>query len=519
MRILRFFLNILIMKFKFAVLLFLIFSADLLAQNPSAVLKRAEKAHGGKKNFAKVNSYIKRGLITRLKDAMEGEIIIQTAKPVFYHTFIQVEGFENESGFNGKSAWRRDSRAGLQTLVGKESSNFQTEAAFRNNLWLDYKKEKSKIVSGGTAYINGKSANVIFLTNTEGVQIKLFFDAATNLLIREEIPFGNLTKTFEYSDYRPINGVTTPFRVKANFGDDELYEIVYDQIEQNLKIAADTFDFPNRSGEPLPNIRALLKEVQANEEKVEEILDNYSYTQTTAQRELDKSGILKEKDSETVQLSFYKGYRIRRTIEKNGKPLNEKQQQDEDREVEKRVEEIEKKIKKDEDRAAKQSAQGTPDEDGRRISIAEVLRASNLINPRRERLKERDVIVFDFEPNPNFDYKNAKSILKFFGKTAGVIWIDAEKKQVIRVEAVLADSFKVAGGLLFKIKEGASFEQQNELVNDEIWLPSLTNINLSAKAFLVKGINLNVLVKSTNYRKFLTEVKDAKVSDIEEQQR
>jgi hypothetical protein len=505
------------MKFKFAVLFLIIFSVNAFAQNPSAILKQAEKAHGGKKNLGKVNSYVKRGLITRVKDGMEGEIKIEAVKPVFYHIFFQIEGFENESAFNGKSAWTRDSREGLQTLVGKTSSDFQTEANFRNNLWLDYKKQKSKIVSGGTVNLNGKSANVVVLTNTDGVQTKLFFDAVSKLLIREEIPSGEFVKTFDYGDYRPITGVKVPFRIKANFGGDQLYEIVFDQIEHNPKITVKTFDFPNRSGEPLPDIPALLRDVQANEEKVEEILDDYSYTQKTVQRELDKSGILKEKESETVQLSFYKGYRIRRIIEKNGKPLSEKDQQNEDKEVGKRVEEIEKQIKKEEERAAKQSANGAPDENSRRISISEVLRASNLVNARRERLKGRGVIVFDFEPNPSFDYKNAKSILKFFGKTAGVIWVDEDKKQVIRVEAVLADSFKVGGGLLFKIKEGASFEQQNELVNEEIWLPSQTNINLSAKAFLVKGLNFNVLVKASNYRKFATEVKDAKVGEVEKQ--
>jgi len=30
------------------------------------------------------------------------------------------------------------------------------------------------------------------------------------------------------------------------------------------------------------------------------------------------------------------------------------------------------------------------------------------------------------EPDPAFDYKNAKSVLKFFGKTAGVMWIDEQ---------------------------------------------------------------------------------------------
>ena len=331
------------MKFNFAVLFLLFLSVNLLAQSPSTILKQAEKAHGGKKNLQKVNSYSKRGLITRLKDGMEGEIKIQAVKPVFYHTFIQIEGFENESGFNGKSGWLRDSREGLQTLVGKASNDFQTEANFRNNLWLNYKKEKSKAVSGGSKIINGKPANVVILTNTGGVPTKLFFDAATNLLIREESPAGEKTKIFDYSDYRLINGIKESFRIRADFGDDEIYEFEFDQIEHNPKIAANIFDFPNLSGEPLPDIPALLRDVQANEDKVEDILDNYSYTQKTIQQQLDKGGILREKESETVQLSFYKGYRIRRTIEKNGKPLSEKDQQNEDKDVEKRVAEIEKK--------------------------------------------------------------------------------------------------------------------------------------------------------------------------------
>lgn len=505
------------MKLKFVIILSLIFSANLFAQTPSAILKKAEKALGAKKNIEKLKSYSKRGLITRLKDGMEGEIRIQASKPSLYHTFVQIEGFEREAGFNGKSAWSRDSREGLQTLVGDASRDFQAESNFRNNRWLNYKKEKSKIVSGGNISLNGKSVDVVTLTNTDGVLTKLYFDASTHLLLREEIPAGDKLKIFDYSDYRPISNVKEAFRIRADFGDGEIYDIAFDQIIHNPKIAAKTFDFPNISGEPLPDIAALLKDLQANEDKVEELLENYSYTQKISQRELSKSGVLQEKDSETVQLSFYKGYRIRRTIEKNGKALSEKDQQNEDKKVEDRVEDIEKKIRKEEKRAEKNQTDSAPDENSRRISLAEVLRASNLVNPRRERLKQRDVIVFDFEPNPNFDYKNAQSILKFFGKTTGVIWVDADKKQVIRIEAVLADSFKYGGGLLFKIKEGASFEQQNELINDEIWLPSVTNINLSAKALLLKGINLNVLIKSSNYRKFATEVKDAKVGETSEQ--
>ena len=177
------------------------------------------------------------------------------------------------------------------------------------------------------------------------------------------------------------------------------------------------------------------------------MLDTYSFTQKIIKCELGKDGVLRETGSETYQLSFYQGTRMRRLIEKNGKPLSAKEQADEDKAAEKRAVDLEKKIAK----------QDPENEDNRRISIAEMLRASKLTNPRRERFRGRDVIVFDFEPDPAFDLKNAKTMIKFFGKTAGVMWIDEKDKQAARIEAVLADNFNIGGGLLAKLKKGASF--------------------------------------------------------------
>lgn len=484
-------------------------------QSAAKILNQAEKALGGKKALQTVRSKQKNGTITRLKDGANGAFLTQAAQPNFFNEIYDLDGFETEAGYNGKSGWRRDSREGLRTLTGIESRDFQAETLYRNNLWLNYKKEKAKVVFGGTKTVDDKTANLITLTSAKGAIIKLYFDAQSNLLIREEIPFGDTIKIFDYGDYRSVNKIREPFSIKIT-EDENVYEIKLDRITHNSNIARADFDFPTISGEPLPDIPALLRELQANEDKVETILENYSYTQKTIKRELGKDGILRETESETYQLSFYKGNRIRRLIEKNNKPLSEKQQKDEDREVEKRVAEIERRIARQEAKAVEQSSSGAPDENGRRVSIAEVLRASNLINPRRERFRGRDVIVFDFEPNPDFDYKNAQSFLKFFGKTAGVMWIDEKDKQAARIEAVLFDSYKVGGGLLANLKKGASFTLEQERVNDEIWLPSAADINLSVKVLLVKGINVNQVIKSSNYRRFETEVKDAKVDELKE---
>src|SRR6185436_4774617 len=156
-------------------------------------------------------------------------------------------------------------------------------------------------------------------------------------------------------------------------------EVKLDDIKINGQTDVAQFEFPKSLNEPLPDMPTLLTEVRANADKVEDLLDTYSYNQKQINREVGKDGVLRETGSETIQLSFYKGNRIQRQIEKNGKPLSEKEQRKVDEDVQKRVEDIEKDF-------AKNGAKGDKEaEKLRRISVAEVLRASKLINPRRER--------------------------------------------------------------------------------------------------------------------------------------
>ncbi len=483
----------------------LVFALGAFGQSPSKILQNAEKALGGKKAIKLASAWKAVGTISDPATGKSGKFLIQAAMPNLLHIAYDLDGFEYESGYNGRSGWVRDSRDGLRTLTDQASLDLQAEASYRSSLWLDYKQQRAKLSPATATSINGVAANSISLTSPKGTGFRLYFDKVTGLPLRDEI-VGEGERAFTYSDFRPVGKVKRPHQMEMTVGG-STYKIAIDRYEAKPVLARADFDFPKIAGEPLPEINALLQELQTNEDKVEDLLDTYSYVQKSIRRELGKDGVLRETGSETFQLSFYKGNRIRRLIEKNGKPLSEKDQKNEDKEVGKRVEEIEKEIAK----AEKKAESGPPSENGQRVSIAEVLRASKLINPRRERFRGRDVIVFDFEPNPDFDYKNAKSMLKFFGKTAGVMWIDEKDKQVARLEAYLADSFNVGGGLLAKLRKGATFTLDQERVNDEIWLPSSADISLSVRVLLLKGVNVNQVVKSYDYRKFATEVRDAAV--------
>ena len=424
---------------------------------------------------------------------------------------MDVAGFESEIGFNGRSAWSRNSREGLRTLTGEAALAIQARASFAADLWLNAKKDRSKLSYAGQSTINGRASNAVLLTTNDNIQIKIYFDAVTNLPIRDEMTVDGRKVTTDYSDHRPVGGVMMPYALSI-VDDGDRFDVKLSDVTASQQIDPKQFDYPAIAGKPLPDVRALLTELRANEERVDGLLDTYAFTQKDTSRTMTKDGVLKETGSETRQLSFYKGYRISRVIEKDGKPLTPSQQADADKDAAKRVAEIEKLIAKETSRDPKGTATGTPSPKSKRISVAEVLRASKLINPRRERFGGRDVIVFDFEPDPAFDLKNAQSMIKFFGKTVGVMWIDEQDKQVVRIEAVLADNFNVGGGVLAKLRKGASFILEQERVNDEIWLPSKADINLSVRVLMVKGIDINQSIRSYDYRKFGTEVKDATVN-------
>ncbi|MEP6924185.1 MAG: hypothetical protein ABI954_06955 [Pyrinomonadaceae bacterium] len=484
-----------------------------LAQSPDKILKKAVKALGGEKALRSVSSRQVVGRITRLEDGATGNYQMSTSNPNLYTQSFDLNGFETASGYNGKSAWTLDSRNGLQTLTGTAGRDFQAEAGYRNALWLNYKKDKVKVVYDGQSSLNGKKVDSVILANAKNSKIKIYFDSASGLPLREEITTGDSIKLFDYSNYRNVDGVREPFTVALTI-ENQQYAVKLDQIIHNRQIENAVFDFPRLSDAPLPDITALLKQVEANEEKVDEILENYTYTETQASREVGANGVLQEKEVVKHQVNFYRGYQIRRLISKNGKSLSPDENKNQEKKAADSITEIDNKVAKRDARAAatvEHSAKEQVGTSGARISIGEILRASKFVNPRRERFLNRDVIVFDFEPNPDFDDSNAKSLLKFFGKTAGAIWIDEQDKQVARVEAVLVENFNVAGGLVAKLKKGASFTLEQNRINDEIWLPSSADINLSVKVLLVKGININQLVRYRDYQKFKSEVKDAKV--------
>jgi hypothetical protein len=465
----------------------LIGGATVPAQSADKVLKQAIKAMGGEKVLRRVNAWETSGVITRCSDGATGRYQATAMRPHLYTVNWEIGGFEASIGFTGKSSWRRDSRNGLRTLTGKASDDFRAEAAHRNRRWLDYKKDRMKLSYAGAVTVNDRAAHAIILANLHGAQTKLYIDAASGLPVREELSEGDVKKSFEYGDYRAIDGVMEPFTVTLTEGEDR-YDIRIEKITHNPPFNRTIFDLPRRSSEPVLDVGALLAEVRAHQQELEQLREKYTFTQTATTYQLDKQGMLAVKKSETHEITFYRGQRIWRLVAKNGQPLSAGEQVREDRRIEKVIRDLEAGKKID-----------IP-HNQRRLRLSDLMRVARFTNPRRERYRQREVIVFDFEPAPSFRPENLDD--RFIHALAGSLWIDAADLQIARAEFQLIDAFKVGGGAFFAMRPGSRFVTEQDRFNNEIWLPTFSQVTINARAMVFAGFSIIQRTAFDNYRRF-----------------
>src|SRR5262245_14276701 len=355
------------------------FARPVLAQSADKVLKHHIKVMSGgagEKALRRVTAWQATGSVTRSRDGATGRFQMAAMRPNLYVFHSEISGFETSAGFTGKSSWQRDSRNGLRTLTGSASDCLLAEAWLRNRRWLYYKKDSAKLVYDGPTSVNGKAAHALALINTRGARINLYFDAASSLLFKEELPAGERVKTIEYSDYRTVDGLLESFAMTL-FDGEERYEIKLERISHNPSLDRAIFNFPQTSNEPPPDLDALFARLRENQTALDELREKYGYTETVTRLQIVKQGKIKEKASETYEFSYYRQRRIRRLVAKNGMTLSSDEQSKEDRRIEKLIRDLE---------AGKAI---TIPYNQRRLKIGDLLRASGYIDPRPTRLPHR----------------------------------------------------------------------------------------------------------------------------------
>jgi hypothetical protein len=480
----------------------LLFGGFCFAQDASKIIDQCVKASGGRKALAKVQTMLIDGTIQTAGDATAGTYSLRVKLPNRYYSELRTDGKAWIEAYNGKSAWHQPESGQIATLLGPPALEMEAAAQYYNSRLLELSKKKIGAAYKGTASVHGHETNEVVLTFPTGIEWEVFFDQHSHLIVEEKTKLEAVPREIYYDDYRTTNGVKLPYKLEIHRGAD-VYVVNVTREEINETVGERVFDFPIQSQVKLPDLKKLFEEIDANQKEIDKVKENYAGTQVEEETQYDKAGKITKKEMNEYTFFYLNGDEITTLVKKDGKALSEEEQKKENEKTQKRIEEEQKKEKKQEQKEAKAQEEGKESKDDQDPGIEVFLRVCQFVNPRLERFRGQDVLVFDFEPNPEYKPKNLEEhVVK---ELAGVVWIDEKAKDVVRLEAYFVGDVHIAGGVLANLQKGTSFVFEQAYINNEVWLPTYVEAHVGVRFLLVKGIKVNITTKYSDYKRFNVE--------------
>lgn len=239
----------------------------------------------------------------------------------------------------------------------------------------------------------------------------------------------------------------------------------------------------------VPDAAALMKQVQANQKKMDEVGENYTFHRIQRVEELDGKGTVKKTTSTEREVFFVNGRQIGRLVKRDEISLSEAEDKKEQDRVRKLTMEFSKK----------------PPSFGRggRINLINmILSVSEVSNPRPTQMKGRSTLVFDFKGDPKAEAHGMEE--KGAKKVEGTVWIDEADRQVARLEVEFYDNFRIAGGLLASIQKGTVMNIEQSPIGEGLWMPTANEQHMNLRV-IVKGVHENTQVTNFDFKRFNAE--------------
>ena len=479
----------------------LLLATSAYPQDAQKLVDQYVKAAGGSKALSKAQTIALEGTFNTA-DGKSGTYTLNTKLPNRYYSELVVGDTSWIEAYNGKSAWHRTADGEISTLVGATGSELEAAGLYYNSHLVDARKRKIGVGFAGSFPVRGRDTLEIEVTTPAGAKRHVFFDAKTHLVAKEEASVDGIEEQILYDDYRPVNGVQLPHKIELHRGKDT-YDINVTRAVVNGPIGERVFDFPKKSQVQLPDLKALFNEIDQNQKTIDKIKENYAGSRSEEETEYDKTGKIAKRELRESTFFYLNGNEVSTLVKKDGKPLSEEEQRKESERVRKTIERLQKEETKKEAKEEKAKEEGKEKKDDDDVGIETFLRACQFVNPRRERFRGQDVLVFDFEPNPEF--KPRKLEEKVVHQLAGVIWIDEKAHDVARLEAYFVGDFRFGGGLIANLQKGTSFVFEQAYINNEVWLPTYEEAHVGARVLLVKSIQVNEVTRYSDYKKFNVE--------------
>jgi hypothetical protein len=223
---------------------------------------------------------------------------------------------------------------------------------------------------------------------------------------------------------------------------------------------------------------------------------NYTFLQRQDERELDGAGKIKSENLETWDITMLEGSPYRRLVARNDQPIAAEEQRREDEKLRHSIEDRGHESSAERDRRL---AEWNARRERQRAPVRELPDAFDFTLTGNEVLDGRPVYVIAASPKPG--YKPKSTWAGFFPKVRLRLWIDQHDYQGARIEMEVLDTISM-GGFLLRVSKGSRLLIEQSRVNDEVWLPKKVSLHASARVLLVKGVNRDVDLTFSDYKKF-----------------
>lgn len=256
-------------------------------------------------------------------------------------------------------------------------------------------------------------------------------------------------------------------------------------------------------------IRDLIQKVAANDMENDKRQRDYTYIERDVENSLDGRGRTKSTETKTYEVLNIYGEQVQRLIEKNDKPISEKEAAKEEEKIQKIINK--RRNESEKDRQKREQREAKDREEGRQFE-REIADAYTFTLLGTEPVGGREAWVISAEPRPGFvpHMKYANYLSKFHGR----VWIDKADVQMSKMDIEALDT--VSWGLfLARFHKGSHFMIEQTRINDEVWLPRQLDFKINLRLALLKSFNMDAEQNFRDYKKFRTDSKIVGVGEVQ----
>ena len=256
---------------------------------------------------------------------------------------------------------------------------------------------------------------------------------------------------------------------------------------------------------PLPDPDTFFRMVRENLSRAERTAHLYTYKERRTDIHTNPFGQLGTGGTSVFHVYPSPARRLsyRRLMERDGKPIPERELAEQDREYRLRVDEV---MRERASRAANGESIAQESQAARQRQQRAI---DDVIDTLQFHLKGRTThegvtaIVVTFTPKP--DARPATRQGRTAQKFTGTIWVDEAAFEVMRVEAKSTDDITYGGGLVARLDEGTTATVTRRRVGGDVWMPTALTLAGEGRAVLFRKLVVDYAIEWFDYRRLPRE--------------